>query len=266
MPLSHPVIRDLTWLLSSPPMVTGGPYINADFLHTFAQPVLAQLPTLETRQGSPLLKIRRGGRLGHYYEQLWCLAFDLHPDYQLLAHNLVVSQQKRVIGSADFVLHNAVTERLEHWEVAVKFYLGLPPSDALGQWIGPGKQDCLEEKLARLESHQLPLLRTQPGRALCHARGWEIGQQRIVLQGRLYLEPHSGALPPRIDRRVPLGYWYRHSALPQRHWRRLARTDWLAGRDWRLLPRYRPPTELDWPKHLYDVEREAWAFVVPDNW
>ncbi|MBY6185452.1 DUF1853 family protein [Marinobacter hydrocarbonoclasticus] len=264
MPFSHPIVRDLAWLLSSRPLVTEAPYADQTFLAEFAMPLWRQLPGLTTRPGSPLLNLHPGGRLGHYYEQLWQLAFTLHPDYELLDNDVLVKEGKRVIGSADFVLFHRPSGRLEHWEVAVKFYLAR--GAALSDWIGPGKQDWLADKLTRLTQHQLPLFDTPQGKLLCQQRGWQIDQRRIVLQGRLY--PHVGAdtLPPPLSASAPVGRWYRRSELPAGHYRKLSRMDWLAGRDWRLLPRFTCPKPLTWPKHLYDVTNRQWCFVVPEAW
>ncbi|MBY5920476.1 DUF1853 family protein [Ferrimonas balearica] len=264
MPYSHPILRDLAWLLSSPPLVEQPPYTDLKALTRFAAPLWPLLPALSSLPASPLLRIRPIARLGHYYEQLWLLAFSLHPDYHLIDRDVLVKEDKRVIGSADFVLKHLPTGQLEHWEVAVKFYLGR--GTGLESWIGPGKQDRLADKLARLEHHQLPLLSQPEGLRLCQQRGWEIARRRIVLQGRLYSPANHSLLPAPLSLNAPQGQWHRHSQLPSGHYRRLARTDWLAGRDWRLLSRYRAPSTLDWPKHLYDVDRHQHCFVVPDDW
>ncbi|MBY6016538.1 DUF1853 family protein [Halomonas denitrificans] len=264
MPLPHPIQRDLHWLLTSPLLVTCPPYANNDFLAQFATPLLPRLAALSHNCQSPLWQLRPGDRLGHYYEQLWRLAIELHPDYELLAHNLLVKQGKRVIGSADFVVHHQPSRTLEHWEVAVKFYLGRGPE--LTDWIGPGKQDRLADKLTRFEQHQLPLLKRSEGLLLMQDRGWEINTQRVLLQGRLYHPGANDVAPAPIDSLAPRGRWYHHHALPQGHYRSLHRSDWLAGRDWHLLPRFDPYPPLTWPRHLLSADSGERLFVVPDNW
>lgn len=264
MPFAHPILRDLAWLLSSPPLVGTPPYTDLPTLTAFARPIWPRLPALLTSPGSPLLRLRPAARLGHYYEQLWLLAFALHPDYRVIDRDVLVKVDRRVIGSADFIVRHLPSGTLEHWEVAVKFYLGC--GNGLEDWIGPGKQDRLADKLARLEHHQLPLLSQPAGRQLCQEKGWTIARRRIVLQGRLYPPATGLPLPAPLSADAPLGEWHRHSQLPAGHYRRLARTDWLAGRDWRLLPRYQPTAALDWPRHLFDVDQQKYGFVVPDSW
>ncbi|QFT56346.1 DUF1853 family protein [Microbulbifer sp. THAF38] len=121
-------------------------------------------------------------RLGVYFERLWSFAFQYHPDYQLLHQNLPLRIEGRTLGELDFVVQHLPTNRCEHWEIAVKFYLALPRR----YWVGPGLKDRLDIKIKRMAEHQLPLIQQQAVQPLLNALGLHIEQQWTLMPGRLF--------------------------------------------------------------------------------
>ncbi|WP_444899836.1 DUF1853 family protein [Microbulbifer sp. VAAC004] len=121
-------------------------------------------------------------RLGVYFERLWSFAFQYHPDYQLLHQNLPLRIEGRTLGELDFVVHHLPSNRCEHWEVAVKFYLAQP----VGFWVGPGLKDRLDIKLKRMAEHQLPLIQQQSVQTLLEAQELYIDRQWTLMPGRLF--------------------------------------------------------------------------------
>lgn len=266
IPYRNPIIRDLAWVLRCPPILCAPHFIDEPFLASFSAPIWPQLSKLDARAEPQLCTINRRTRLGHYYEQLLVLAFSIHPDYTLLAKDLCVHEQKRTIGSADFILWNKQHQRHEHWEVALKFYLGTGDTTQTESWVGPGKKDCLSNKLERLTEHQIKLLQTQEGQRLCKQHGWEIDSQKVLLQGRLYSPDESECRPDGVNRRAVRGRWYTQQQLPDNHWYHLSRCDWLAAPPAKLLPQYQTPEAFDYPQHIISSDLQQRAFVVPDNW
>ncbi len=266
-PLRHPLLRDLHWLLHAPMLCQRrSTYANDDFLRTFRAPLVTQLPGLEHRLDNLLANLNRHGRLGSYYERLWICALQLHPDYRILAKDLRIHRQRRTLGALDLVVEHRPSGEQEHWELAVKFYLGTGNTRHSENWIGPGQQDRLQDKLTRLEQHQLPLLHAVETQRLLRQRGWRITRQRTFLQGRLYRPSPDSPLPDGIVQACADGAWCVDSALPQGRWRRLSRFDWLAGRPPELLPRYHPDPPLAWPLHLMEEASRQRIFLVPDGW
>ncbi|GAA5187793.1 hypothetical protein GCM10025772_06230 [Ferrimonas gelatinilytica] len=241
-------------------------YADDEFLRSFREPLLAQLPKLEHRLDRLLAQLNRHGRLGSYYEQLWICALTLHPDYRLLAKDLLISRQRRTLGALDLLVEHRPSGEQEHWELAIKFYLGTLDTRDSENWIGPGRQDCLQDKLKRLEQHQLPLLRAVETQRQLRQRGWQVGRQRIILQGRLYRPSPEAMLPDGINPACAEASWVEEGALPTARWRTLARIDWLAGRPPSLLPRHRPGPPLAWPLHLINENSLQRIFVVPAGW
>ncbi|GAA4880795.1 DUF1853 family protein [Ferrimonas pelagia] len=266
-PLQHPILRDLQWLLSSPCLLRPTDQIaSTAFLQQFAAPLLPRLPLLERRLDELLPFLNRQGRLGHYYERLWLLALKLHPDYQVLAHDLHIKAGRRTLGALDLLIEHLPSQQIEHWELAIKFYLGEGETQALNNWIGPGRKDRLANKLDRLTQHQLPLAFSSACQQRLQQQQWRIDQQRIVVQGRLYHPDGSPTLPTQIAPDALQGRWYPHSQLPNRRWLSLSRYDWLAARPVGVLPQFQPTAALSWPRHLLDPGSQERIFVVPDNW
>lgn len=217
LPWQQPQVRDLAWLLGSPPLLPApGPWPTDDGIcwpdaGFWQQQLALARPWLDQLERSPDVLTRswpatRDHRLGHYAEHLlacW-LSWPDNPHYRLLARNLPIDRDGRRFGEADFLLEHKPSGRIEHWELAVKFYLGLDN----GCWLGPGQRDRLDLKLQRLRLHQLRLpLRPRPDVRLC------------LLKGRLF--PPAHRLSP-----VTTPCWWSLTAL-------MADSDY---RDWRWLP------------------------------
>ncbi|MCG6540118.1 DUF1853 family protein [Pseudomonas sp. KSR10] len=295
--LLHPQVRDLAWVLMSPPLLSDTP---APQRHPFAASRWASHPGeladwLLSHDGQPTVleawlaqhSIRR---LGLYYERLWQFALGQAPDVELLVANLPIRQGGHTLGELDLILHDA--EGVHHVELAVKFYLGLEAGDRRrhDHWLGPGSHDRLDIKLQRLCEHQLQLSSSAAAKALLAELTCSEIDSALWLGGYLFqpwssgCEPPAGAHPLHLD-----GHWLRQRdwvnatvADGATRWQPLRRQAWLApaqldgsqswsaeeierwiaevnGKQARLMARLEQDTDGRW------VERER-LFVVPDSW
>lgn len=230
-------------------------------------------------------------RLGLYFEHLLRQWLASGVEYELLAHGLVIKDGRRTVGEVDFLVRAPNLETVEHWEVAVKFYLG-HPGDGTPRWFGPNARDRLDLKLAKMQGQQLDLLSTDPGReALAQLGCPPRARARGLLQGRLYqalarefrIEAHQFAHP---DNR--LGWWVHFGDRARilevaedrgaEGWAVLPKLQWLA-------PAHRSGADIDAllaasglapqrPHHIALMKRSecgAWSecsrgFIVPDRW
>ncbi len=223
-----------------------------------------------------LLESTSSRRLGVYFENLWAFAFEHHPDYRLIARNFPIREGGRTLGELDFLVQHLPDARCEHWEVAVKFYL-----QAGDYWVGPGLKDRLDIKLARMRTHQLPVLHAAATSAALTTLGLPNHQDSIrqwaLVPGRLFRP--LGEIAPATDP----GYWWctleqfihnvRH--LSSGHWFQLPKHSWLAP-----LTTGRPNTERE--QRFVDEQLLARGpvcvagtrngreytrgFIVPDDW
>ncbi|MEH6357022.1 MAG: DUF1853 family protein [Marinobacter sp.] len=189
--LSNPAIRHLAWLCSSPQLLqcplsfTPQRYLPNDYVATLlnwdAHPQNA--PAL---LGEPPQK-----RMGHYVERLYRVLLENLLGWDILLQNQQIHSDGRTIGELDFVVYNRHLQRIEHHEIAIKFYLGHT------QWFGPNAHDRLDLKTRSLLDQQSQRSQTPEARELLAAhsiRGPLVAQ--IFMPGYLFHPSACSSLRP----------------------------------------------------------------------
>ncbi len=168
-PLKHQALRDLAWMLFSPPLIdlpqepdlrVFWPARDLDQQSLCAW--LEQLDANPTALHDHLASLK-SPRLGIYFEGLCAFFFKHFEGFELLAHNLQVNRElngkhKQTLGEYDFIVRHK--QQVLHIETAVKFYLGTGEKAEdieASHWVGPNANDRLDKKVDRLLSHQLAL-------------------------------------------------------------------------------------------------------------
>lgn len=219
--LRNPQVRDLAWVILSPPMLEQTPWPQRHPLSAsgwVANPQsLADFLLAQDDDGSALTHwlanpVQR--RLGRYYEQLWLFAVEHAPGVEVIAANLPIRINGHTLGELDMLLRDR--EGVHHVELAIKFYLGPQEGDGRdpAQWLGADSQDRLDLKLAHLSQHQLPMSSRPQSREALSALGIEQLSAELWLGGYL-LYPWPG------NTRPPVGVNPEH-----------LRGVWLHQRDW----------------------------------
>jgi len=229
-------VRDLLWLLGSPPLLATAPV---------SQALAHATPGWLARTADWLAQLDRAGetlhatlaaapqkRLGHYAEQLLAFALDAGLSGRLIAANLPLRRGNQTLGECDFLLEAHDGTRL-HWELAVKCYLYVAPDEqawasaqpdtpastpvrhevdvlpdahgaAAGPWqpfaryVGPNLADRFDLKLARMFDHQLRLSARPEFAAQIGGGPWHA---ELFLRGWLFyplpgLSPHAQTASP----------------------------------------------------------------------
>lgn len=232
--LSDPLVRDLAWLLSSPPLLRPHPPAGelADVFETVEEAAATAAWLLELdRDASGLrqaIAATRIVRLGRYAECLLGYFLQRGPAARLVAANVALRLAGRTIGECDFLVETASGRRL-HWELAVKCYLHAGGDRAeLADYVGPNLQDRFDLKLAHLLGHQLPLSAREEFAALGHAGPW---RAQMFVKGWLFYRWRGQALAAQaVDPAHHRGFW-------------VTRAEWAAfsaerpGALWTVLPR-----------------------------
>jgi uncharacterized protein len=286
-----PLVRDLVWALLSPTLINSNNGNHNPSPRWFREAftlIESHLRKLD-QDDAPLrqyLDAAPTPRLGLYFERLWSYWLQHNSRYELLAHNLQVMQDQHTLGEFDFIVRDTHADQIEHWELAVKFYLGVPPLREAHHWFGANTRDRLDLKYCHLVDKQLTLSETLPGRNACLAQGWNVSQRRLISKGRLYY-PYTGAPPavqcaPRcIDPTHENGFWINHSAFlqlastfPQAGYHWLERTEWLVHHGTALQSFATIREKLE--QQLHPRPMQLWIsgwqaepfrlFVVPDDW
>ncbi|OOE77008.1 DUF1853 family protein [Salinivibrio sp. ML290] len=202
-------------------------------------------------------------RIGFYYQWLLTQLIDCHPHLGLEAEEIQINEGGKTRGAIDFLVR--YQGQLEHWEVAVKFYLAHD-----NRWLGPNAKDALDIKVARMLDHQLALS-SHPSFCQQYPH-WQPSEKRLMVQGRLYRHYHHGEQPlpewPPVNHDSIGGWWCWPDALPtDREFAVLARDQWLSLPAFADLPKLERASldELSRTCHLLDDSLTPW-FVVPRDW
>lgn len=185
-------VRDLAWSLGSPPLVSN---LSGDTVwpdqQWFSRLYDECLPWLKKLDKNPetlneLLAAQKDRRLGKYYETLWFFWLSHNPHYEIIENNLQIIIDGQTLGEMDFILLDKQTGRTLHWEVAVKFYLGIGDTSEMQNWHGPNLRDRLDIKVNHLWQRQSVISKQPQVRHWLQERGIHIDESRVILKGRLY--------------------------------------------------------------------------------
>lgn len=238
----QPAVRDLAFAIASPPLLSQWPaefaphrtihFPDDPFWQYHYQRYLPRLRALDddpTELNQSLAQLP-SSRLGIRFEALLSFWLNDHSDhwhdFELLAKNIQLKDEKRTIGEVDFIIENKITGDIEHWELSLKFYLGegaLQPFD----WRGLNDRDTFGRKIKHTLERQFNVDRIQLP---------ELGEKTIdkriaIFKGRLFYpgqvaDSAKESLTTWLDPRHLRGTW--GYDLPQNlNWRRAARREWF---------------------------------------
>jgi hypothetical protein len=289
---AHRCVADLAWAVSSSPLLLQQDhgcawFTDAWYLEQF-RAIEQQLHQLDQDPArlEHLLSAQKDQRLGNYFETLWAYALELNPRYQLIERNLQINDGERTLGEMDFIVRDNESGRYAHWELAIKFYLGIGNTRNHGAWHGPGKKDRLDLKVEHLLSRQVLLSAHPVARSLLRERGIVIDDCAVILKGRLFYPwQQQGAeqFPFSANPSHPVGHWLTREQLLASYasgarFEPLIRSGWMAKNPttresdgcsaeglMALVDsgKYRLPMQVARLEAASEVER---LFIVDNNW
>ena len=182
---------ELHWLLTAPSLLRApaGVEDGSALLAT-----LAEDPSSLQRAAAQLARQPRPQRLGHHFENLVASALGQHPRFEIVARNVPLRQGADTLGELDLLVRDHSDGALCHWELALKFYLGLPGETLPRGWPGPDPRDQLADKATHLFDQQLTRSEQPVVKSLLAARGWTVQRRVLLTRGRLFY-PCQGTPP-----------------------------------------------------------------------
>lgn len=223
----RPYVRDLAYVLACPDVLTQwldfAPHHNthaiavhsSDFwLTQYAayQQRLAELDNTDAYQALTryLLKRPSPHRLGFHFEGLlsyWLedgYARGLHP-YEILANNVQLYNGKQTSGELDLILYNHEENLTEHWELAIKFFMGSPPFHP-ENWVGINANDNLQRKMTHMQTKQFRTVWVETDKQT----QVKIDTRYAVIKGRFFLPITITHFiqPNWLTASFPLHKWY----------------------------------------------------------
>ena len=188
--------QNLSWVMRSPSLLkdfSGIPVSDAECLKWW-NPSASMLAQLE-KDPEPLREYldhhRRSGRLGNLFEVLIRFWLEGLLGVRELAQGVAIREGGETRGELDFIFRFPETAIIQHWEVAVKFFMCIAetPDGAqqMDHFVGQALVDRLDRKLALSIQKQLPLIRDPQAREVLKQLGFygEI-QSRLFFKGRLF--------------------------------------------------------------------------------
>ena len=220
-------------------------------------------------------------KLGHLYEDALKELLRHSDQVELIAdHVQIFNSNQRTLGELDFLIHNRTTNQTVHLELAIKFYLAIQV-DGHWQYPGPDPRDNWPRKLARLQSHQLPLI-DRPETQAKLSRTWDIYQVRSqhLIHGMIFrpLEHPNAPLPTTVNPSCRTGDWI-YLKDWDRHFKDVASVKWVPKPFWPiqlpvasdcLLPE--APINILYAKAsqrgilIQNPSSGRPCFVMPDTW
>lgn len=148
-------------------------------------------------------------RLGHLAEKIVSILIQSSTNYEVLYEGIQLIENKKTIGEIDFILSNQNTKELIHVELAYKFYLYDPhiSSEQINNWIGPNRNDSLQEKLDKINNKQFPLLYHDAAQSQLANLALKDISQQLCLLVNLFVPYQSEIQFPAVYQKAIKGYY-----------------------------------------------------------
>jgi hypothetical protein len=218
----HQSVRDLAWAIASPPLITnlshqclwqGGMWYQR--LYEGTLPWLIEIDA-DPAELDELLSNQKDRRMGKYFETLWSFWLRHCPFYEVVENNIQIIIDGETLGEIDFILFDKVMKKTVHWEVAVKFYLGVGDTRLMCNWHGPNLRDRLDVKVEHLMHRQSVISKDTKVARWLKQQGLVIDACAVVLKGRLYFpwlsnqtQDRGKMLPVQCFEELSYGHWFK---------------------------------------------------------
>jgi hypothetical protein len=291
---NHAAIRDLEWVLKSPPLIQNSnnhcDWTSDSFWQQTSTDYAKQLRQVKSEPDtlSALISKQTDHRLGHYFETLLNYFFTTNSRYEVLAHNLQIHDGTRTIGEFDFIIKDHLTNKTQHWEMACKFYLGINDTSQIDNWYGPMLKDKLANKYQQMKTRQSQLSEQPAAQLALEDLSVNVDQKVCLMKGRLFypLQQAKRATPNIVSNTHLQGWWARpdeflqHDKTSSLRWYILNKKQWLAEQVFdeknpsftsselmeTFLSEYKHPVCVAGFNPATNNKEVGRGFLVADNW
>jgi len=282
----HKTVRDLAWCLYSENLLSHPLCLQKDCLISDFDAFEKHLDSLDQDPKSLMdfLESKNTYRLGHYFEALVFYWLYECNRFTVLATNQALRTTKGITkGEVDVIVKDNLSAKIEHWELAVKFYLAFP-GEKEPLFIGPNANDYLHLKLKKLVEHQCAILKTKEGIQLLADLNIDEVEACLFVKGALYYHPKLKYQKSVFVNRLHNKGWWIYNKEAEAFLKDdcqfvvLHKKDWLStvSQNENLLSKSdcleRLDSELlDSPRSLYlacfkNGDLQSTGFIVHNNW
>ena len=233
-------MNDLAWLIRSPSLFSPSekvPCVSSPEYSQWFQSCSEWLlhPEFDVNDLWSFVNTRRRHKLGLYAEDLMRYFLLKSPHFELLAHDLQIFENKESVGAVDFIVRTP-DGTVEHWEMAMKYFLQYTPSAEWTAFIGPDGNDTLQRKMGKMLDRQLQLCKRPSAIEQLSQKGIPVPtKHRILSLGRFFKAWNRDFVAPQSgDPNQPTGTWIRqnqfteYSKTQKKKWKIRQHPDWLA--------------------------------------
>ena len=213
--LSHPAHRDLAYLLNAPCLLSTCDNFDAVDTSVFKQwfQQYKHWILLESENPDRLIdsvNTLRQYKLGLYAEDLFLYFLDHQTEYELILHDQQIFKEKQCIGAMDFIVRTPSGD-VEHWEMAIKYFLQRTPSTDWIDFVGPSHVDSMHRKLTKMVDRQLKLTQRSETKDFLQKQNIPIPSvTRVLSVGRFFAGFNQPFVAPKgCDPNQPQGLWVR---------------------------------------------------------
>ena len=239
--LNNPAHRDLAYLIASPSLLQDTMDISVVSSQEWWEWFLAAKDWMAADDQNPenlnqSINTQRQYKLGLYAEDLVLYYLRNASPYELIAHDLQSFIGKRSIGAFDFIVR-APCGQIEHWEMAIKYFVQHTATNQWSDFIGPGGKDSLQRKMDKMLKRQILLGDRPEAQEGLQQKGIPLPtHKRILSLGKLFkAHHHSYVHPLHGDPTQPTGRWTKQSLFfeylsqhPDRRWHHRKHPRWIA--------------------------------------
>ena len=291
--IKSPEHRDLAWLLASPSLLRPSALVPAISSQEWHDMFMYAKDWIQHDSQSPArlkkwIDTPRQYKLGLYAEDLFLYYLHHCSPYTVLAHDIQAFDGKRSIGAFDFIVQTPKGV-IEHWEMAIKYFVQVQPSHSWIDFIGPGGKDSLQRKMDKMLKRQILLSDHPKAQEGLQQRNIPIPtRKRIISIGRLFAHGNTKFVPPYSgDPLQPTGIWLKLKEFGfylQQHqdakWVYRKHPKWLSpiclleenkGMDIHAVSAFLQQQEKHVMLSQVELQKHGWVetkrlFVMPDNW
>jgi len=210
MQLKNKHLRRIHWAIFSPSLLSY-PF-STDYIRDEAhgESVLSLLKELDSEPKLVDEHFAQLGKMpmGKYFEQLLFFILEQDERFEVLLKNHQLLKGKQTIGEIDLILKDTITGTIEHWEIALKYYLQSKCSEDHDIMLGPNAIDNLAKKMKKLTEHQLPLTADLGDFGISDS---SIVQNKLLLKGQFFYHlSHHGLcniFPKHVNPDHEKGWW-----------------------------------------------------------
>jgi len=246
-PLSrNALVRDLAWVIANPPIIQGLKHhqywTNSNEWTQAYKNFKQQLKELDENPVEliNLLEKQHDYRLGHRFETLLTYWFNHSGRHKILTQNLQIQDADRTIGEFDFIIRDTLNNKVQHWEVACKFYIGIKNTSRAQSWVGPMLKDRLDIKYNAMQTRQSKLSEHPAAQQQLKQLNISIDEHICLMKGRLFhpIQQPYPTHPKLVADTHQRGEWVRadhfleYFKLSNLQWQALKKDQWMASQQY----------------------------------